>query len=234
MKRQGTAATYLWCNWFCKGEMKVKRVKVVGLGGSLANQSSSLAALRIAVEGAREAGAETEVLDMRELKLPMYVPHAREIADSVKELCESVYAADGLVWSSPLYHGTISGSFKNALDWLELLSDRKPAYLTDKIVGLISTAGGTQGLQAVNTMEFVVRALRGWAVPLVIPIAKAWRVFDEEGHARDAKIDEQLRVLGREVARAAKQFAARPLTTPDAQRVEAQIQPISDEELSAS
>jgi hypothetical protein len=29
--------------------------------------------------------------------------------------------------------------------------------LTDKVVGLISTAGGVQGLQAVNTMEFVVR-----------------------------------------------------------------------------
>jgi len=66
-----------------------------------------------------------------------------------------------MLWSSPLYHGTISGSFKNALDWLQLLGDRQPAYLTDKVIGLISTAGGTQGLQAVNTMEFIVRALRG-------------------------------------------------------------------------
>ena len=45
-----------------------------------------------------------------------------------------------------------SGSFKNALDWLKLLGDRNPPYLTDKVVGLISTAGGMQGLQAVNTM----------------------------------------------------------------------------------
>ena len=73
-----------------------------------------------------------------------------------------------------MYNGTISGSFKNALDWLKLLGDRNPPYLTDKVVGLISTAGGMQGLQAVNTMEFVVRALRGWAVPLV-PIAQAWK-----------------------------------------------------------
>ena len=47
-----------------------------------------------------------------------------------------------------MYNGTISGSFKNALDWLKLLADRKPPYLTDKVVGLISTAGGMQGLQA--------------------------------------------------------------------------------------
>jgi hypothetical protein len=48
---------------------------------------------------------------------------------------------------------------KNALDWLKLLGDRDPPYLTDKVVGLISTAGGVQALQAVNAMEFVVRAL---------------------------------------------------------------------------
>src|SRR5881275_2782234 len=173
-----------------------KEIKVVGLGGSLAAQSSSLAALKIALEGASEAGAQTLLLDIRELNLPMYAPDAGEVSDSVRQLCEAVHSADGLLWSSPLYHGTISGSFKNALDWLQLLSDREPAYLTDKVVGLISTAGGTQGLQAVNTMEFVVRALRGWAVPLVIPIPQAWRVFDSEGHTDDEKIAEQLHALG--------------------------------------
>ncbi len=68
-----------------------------------------------------------------------------------------------------MYHGSVSGSFKNALDWLELLADRDPPYFTNKVVGLISTAGGIQGLQAVNTMEFCVRALRGWRCPWWCP-----------------------------------------------------------------
>jgi FMN reductase len=210
------------------------RMKVVGLGGSLASPSSSLAALRIALEGATELDAETELLDIRELNLPMYVPEMTDVPDSVHKLCRAVHEAHGLLWSSPLYHGTISGSFKNALDWLQLLSDREPAYLTDKVVGLISTAGGTQGLQAVNTMEFIVRALRGWAVPLVIPIPQAWRVFDKEGHTHDDKVVEQLRSLGREVTRAAGRFSSQPLTMPDAQRAEAQVQPISQEEAEGS
>ena len=163
----------------------------------------------------------------------MYAP-SREAPHSVRRLCEAVYEADGLLWSSPLYHGTISGVFKNALDWLELLGERRPAYLTDKVVGLISTAGGTQGLQAVNTMEFIVRALRGWSVPLVIPIPQAWRVFDDEGKVSDPKIAEQLRSLGREVTRAARHFKARVLTTPDAERAEAQVQPISEAEVTSS
>lgn len=211
-----------------------KEIKVVGLGGSLAAQSNSLAALRIALEGAGEAGAVCELLDIKELNLPMYEPDLKDAPESVERLCRTVHSADGLLWSSPLYHGTISGSFKNALDWLQLLSDMEPAYLTDKVVGLISTAGGTQGLQAVNTMEFVVRALRGWAVPLVIPIPQAWRLFDKEGHLRDEKVTEQLHALGHEVTRAARHFAAKVLTTPDVERAESQIQPLNSEEAKAS
>lgn len=32
-----------------------------------------------------------------------------------------------------MYHGTISGAFKNALDWLYLLADRDPPYLTGEV-----------------------------------------------------------------------------------------------------
>jgi|SRR5579875_740544 len=210
------------------------RLTVVGLGGSLCKRSTSLAALKIALEGAAGAGAQTEILDIRSLSLPMYNPEIDHPPDSVMRLCEALYAADGLIWSSPMYNGTISGSFKNALDWLHLLGERNPPYLTDKVIGLISTAGGIQGLQAINTMEFVVRALRGWAVPLVLPIAQAWKAFDGNGAPQDSRLTEQLHTLGREVARAACQFALEPPTAADAVKAEAAITPLSDREAHAS
>lgn len=181
-------------------------IKVIGIGGSLAPNSTSLAALKIALQGAKEAGAEIEVCDIRTLSLPLYDPALQNVPPVAREFADTVACANGLIWSSPLYHGTISGAFKNALDWLQLLAQNEPAYLTDKIIGLISTAGGVQGLQAVNTMEFMVRSLRGWAVPMVIPIPRAWQVFNEQGHSTDPQIDQQLRLLGREVHRAAYQF----------------------------
>ncbi|HSH79981.1 MAG TPA: NAD(P)H-dependent oxidoreductase [Herpetosiphonaceae bacterium] len=192
-----------------------KQITIVGIAGSLATPSRSLAAIHIALQGAAEDGAATRVFDIRALNMPFYLPDAADSPPEIREFCDAVYQADGLIWSSPLYHGTISGAFKNALDWLHLLSDRKPPYLTEKPVGLISTAGGTQGLQAVNTMEFVVRALRGYAVPLVIPIPQAWKVFDERGQSNDPGIDAQLRALGREVVHAAQHFAT-PVTEEEA------------------
>ena len=86
------------------------RLKVVGLGGSLAQHSTSLAALRIALEGAVEAGATIELLDIKALSLPMYDPADKKPPESVVKLCDAIYRADGLIWSSPMYNGTISGS----------------------------------------------------------------------------------------------------------------------------
>jgi FMN reductase len=183
-------------------------VRIVGLGGSLARVSRSRAALQAALVGAERAGAETELLDIRRLDLPLYNPDEPDPTDAAARLVEVSYAADGMLWSSPMYQGTISGAFKNALDWLHVLGERDPPYLHDTVIGLISAAGGTQGLQAINTMEFSVRALRAWAVPYVVPVAAAWRVFDGEGRIHDEGVAHQLETLGAEVVRVAGRFTS--------------------------
>src|SRR5262245_55175729 len=94
------------------------RLTIIGLGGSLAEVSRSRAALQLALQGAAGAGANTTLLDLRELGLPMYNPdNEDEPPESAVRLIETCYGADGMLWSSPMYQGTISGAFKNALDW---------------------------------------------------------------------------------------------------------------------
>lgn len=178
--------------------------RVVALGGSLSERSTSLGALQVAARGAREAGADVDVIAVRDLNLPLYSPGAAP-TEGAQRLVRAIAAADALIWSSPLYHGSVSGSFKNAIDWLQLLVDHDPPYLTDKVVGLISTAGGVQGLQAINTMEFIVRALRGWAVPLVLAVGRSWQIFSDD-EISDEQVRGQLAALGAEVVRAATQF----------------------------
>jgi len=194
----------------------VTTLRVVGLGGSLRATSSSRTALKVSLDGAAEAGAQTELLDLRGLNLPMYDPGSDDVPDPVTRLVETLYTADGVIWSSPLYNGSISGSFKNALDWLILLNNREPPLLTDKVIGLVSVAGGTQGLQAINTMEFIVRALRAWAVPLVVPIPQSWQAFEESGRPASPQIEEPLKTLGGEVVRVSRRIAQKEITDPAA------------------
>jgi len=191
-------------------------IRIAGLGGSLRPASSSRAALKVALNGAADAGATVDLLDLRQLNLPMYNPSSNDVPDSVTRLVEAVYAADGMIWSSPLYQGSISGSFKNAIDWLILLEERELPHLTDKVIGLISVAGGTQGLQAINTMEFIVRALRGWAVPLVVPIPQSWQAFEATGRPANPQIEEPLKTLGGEVVRVTRRIAQKEEADPAA------------------
>lgn len=70
-------------------------IKVVGLGGWLARNSSSLAALRITLEGAQKAGAVTQLLDVRQPNLPMHDPAEKDPPDSVRQFCEAVENSHG-------------------------------------------------------------------------------------------------------------------------------------------
>ena len=185
----------------------VRPVRVVGLGGSLRAASTSLTALKAALEGVAEAGAEVQLISVRDLGLPLYTAEHVPPPDAHR-LAGTAYNADALIWSSPTYHGSVSGSFKNALDWLILLAENEPPYLSNKPIGLISTAGGFQGLQTVNAMDFIARSLRGWSVPLVLPVAQSWQSFDPDGRLKDEAVASQLRKLGAEVVRAARQFQA--------------------------
>jgi FMN reductase len=182
-------------------------ISVLGLGGSLRAASTSRSALEAALDGAAASGADVQLLWLRDLDLPLYsAEHAPPSA--ALEFADAVHACNAMIWSSPTYQGSVSGAFKNALDWLILLGDRTPPYLTNKPVGLVSTAGGVQGLQTVNAMDFIARSLRGWSVPLVMPVPQSWQSFDADGRLIDDAIAAQLRALGAEVARAARQFEA--------------------------
>jgi FMN reductase len=193
--------------------METQRPFIVGLGGSMDPRSTSLAALRVAMDGAAAGGAEVHTFAVHELALPMYVPGAPAPA-AVLELCAAVERCHGMIWSSPLYHGSVSGSFKNALDWLQILGDQRIPYLHDKAIGLVCTAAGMQGLQGINTMEYIVRALRGLAIPFVSAVPRAHKVFDDDGAATDPAVTAQLTKLGSEVARIATQLANGSLHLP--------------------
>ena len=178
--------------------------------------STSLRALEEALRAAEEAGATTELLDLRELVLPMYEPgkSLEEYGEGVERLVESMRGADAMIWSTAAYHGTLAGVTKNALDFAQFLARDERPYLQDRVVGLIATAGGSMAaVNAANAMTNVVHALRGVAAPLSVPVSQSWRAFDEEGNLRDDTVAGRLESLGRLVVEMAKKLA------PDAGRL---------------
>ena len=188
-----------------------RRLRVVGIGGTLREGSTSLGALRRALGATEEAGAETELLDLRELGLPMYEPGRplEDHGDDVRGFVEAMREADGLLLSTAAYHGTLAGVAKNALDFAQFLGGDERPYFDGKVVGLISTAGGDQAATNANgAMVHSVHALRGVVAPLMVTIPKTWQRSDERGNITDDGYGKRLDKLGRLVVELAEKIGA--------------------------
>ena len=178
---------------------------VVALGGTLRPGSSTEKALTVALQGAAAAGARTYLIAGPELEMPLYAPDRPERTERAQHLIGELRKAHGVIIGSPGYHGAISGLVKNALDYTEDMRSDAAPYLHARPVGAVATGAGWQG--AVNTLtalRSIVHALRGWNTPMGVAINTAEPVFDADGRCLDAKIDEMLRLMGREVATAAR------------------------------
>ncbi len=193
-------------------------VRILGLGGGLREGSYSLAALHEALDATAAAGAETRLLDLNDLPLPLYRPdfaspadYGPEAGERIERLLEAARWADGLLWASPAYHGAISGAVKNALDYLQFLARDEPSYLYGKTVGAISAGGGaTAPVNAVNQLGQIAHALRAQVVPLTVPITAAYRAFGG-GRVTDPQVRGRLETLGKELVALAATAAERRL-----------------------
>jgi FMN reductase len=175
-------------------------VNVLGIGGSLRADSQSERALRLALEGAAQAGAKTTLYSGADLVLPFYDPAEPARSPGAVRLVEELRAADGVVLVSPGYHGTLSGLVKNALDYIEDLRDDERPYLDGRAVGCVATAQGWQAaVTTLTSLRSIVHALRGWPTPLGAAVNSAQVEFGEHGECTDPKVTTMLRTIGLQV-----------------------------------
>ena len=173
--------------------------------------SACLDALRRALSAAQRAGAETGILGLKELDLPMYEPGRplEDYGENVRRFVGALRGADALLVSAAAYRGTLAGVTKNALDFARFLARDERPYLQDGVVGLIATAGGEMaGANATGAMVDTVHALRSPAAPLAVAIAQARRRADENGEITDERYGGRLDALGRLVVETAGRRAA--------------------------
>jgi FMN reductase len=184
------------------------KLSIVGLGGSLRPKSSSATALEIALRFLAEKGHDTTPLLLSELRLPGFetCEKLQDYPVSVQMMLNQIRSADAMIFSTPVYHGTLSGEIKNAMDFLEYLADDPKPYLTGKVIGLISTSGGSPGINAINTMDYVSRALHGWVCPTTVAIPNSYRQFDESGNLHDEKLRARILQMAHELEFAALRF----------------------------
>lgn len=178
------------------------RPRVVAVGGSLSESSSTQKALQLLLDHAAKAGCETCLITGPALNLPFYNGLSAGRTEGARHLVEQLRSADGIFIGSPVYHGSISGVVKNALDYAEDLRNDARAYLSGRAVGVLATGGGWQGcVGTLGALRDVVHALRGWNTPFGVPINTQGPspVFSADGRCLDDLIQRQLTMLAEQV-----------------------------------
>ena len=174
------------------------KILVVGLSGSLRRGSYTRRAVETALDGAREVGAETALLDLAEYGLVFCngSTDAGAYPEGVGKLRQQVRAAQGIILGTPEYHGGFSGVLKNALDLMGF------EEFEGKMLGLVGVSGGRMGaIDALNTLRNIGRTLHSWVVPEQASIPQASGAFDDAGKLKSESTRNRVMDVGRQVAR---------------------------------
>ncbi|HVG35548.1 MAG TPA: NADPH-dependent FMN reductase [Pyrinomonadaceae bacterium] len=164
-------------------------IKILGVIGSMREDSHSAQALAIVLKAASEQGAQTRVLDLREVDLPIYRPQGQTETDGMREANEAVEWADAFILASPDYHGSMSGAIKNFLDyyWSEF-AGKVFSYLC---------ASHEKGLTVMDQMRTAVRQCYGWSLPYGVSF-HGGEDFTAEGEVKNERLAHRLRMLARD------------------------------------
>jgi chromate reductase, NAD(P)H dehydrogenase (quinone) len=152
---------------------------------------------------------DVHCLDFKAYSLPMYdgdLEQTQGVPETAKTLAALLAGADGVILCAPEYNGGISGSLKNALDWMSRLKPQpfsgKPYLLTGASPGVL---GAVRGLWHTRVPFEAVGAL---VYPDMHGLGAAHTAFNADGGFADEKRAQQVaQLLEKFTAFTAKQTA---------------------------
>jgi len=137
-------------------------LRVLGVGSSMRQDSFSTETLKIILNKVTKNGGDTRLLNLYSNPLPMYTAEYNEKLSGIKHAVELVNWADAIVLATPDYHGSMSGSLKNFLDYFW-------AEFAGKTFGYLCSSH-EKGLTVMDQMRTAIRQCYGWSLPYGISI----------------------------------------------------------------
>jgi NAD(P)H-dependent FMN reductase len=176
-------------------------VNVLGVAGSMRQQSYSTRTLKIVLEEAKKYASEPYMLELRKINLPLYDPS--EITSDepssnnnnnrnnvLERITTALRWADAFVLASPDYHGSMSGGMKNFLDYFwEDFAGKTFGYIV---------ASHEKGLTVADQMRTAVRQCYGWSMPYNISI-NGEKDFDSKGNLVNSALAKRIKMLARDL-----------------------------------
>ncbi|MGI0008244.1 MAG: NADPH-dependent FMN reductase, partial [Nitrosopumilaceae archaeon] len=153
--------------------------KILAFAGSTRTDSFNKKLIKIATNGARDAGAEVTVIDLHDFPMPVYDGDLEQrdgLPATARKLKDLMLSHQGFLISSPEYNSSISGVLKNTIDWTSRQSQGEIplACFKNKVAGLMSASpGGLGGLRGLVHVRAILENIGVLVIPEQIAVAKA-------------------------------------------------------------
>ncbi|CAN5344848.1 NAD(P)H-dependent oxidoreductase [soil metagenome] len=185
--------------------------KILAVAGSYREHSYNRRVLNIAIEGAREAGGDVTLIDLRDFPFAVYNaddidkngfdPDASRLQDVIAE-------HEAFLIASPEYNGGIPGGFKNAIDWASRQSDKYKTneVFKSKTAAMITASPGSfGGLRCIGQLRGVLTQLGLTVLASEIAVSFVSQKFDGDGtEMTDEKMQSLLKNHGANLVKALK------------------------------
>lgn len=181
--------------------------KILAFAGSTRAGSFNKKLVKIAAAGAKEAGADVTVIDLRDYPMPLYDEDLEKkdgLPSSTLKLKELMSSHHGFLISSPEYNSSISGVLKNTIDWTSRHGDDESTMscFKDKVAGIMSASpGGLGGLRGLVHVRAILGNMGVLVIPTQVAVSKAHEAFDSDGAIKDQKQDQQVKKIGASLAK---------------------------------
>jgi len=191
--------------------------KILAFAGSTRTESFNKKLIKIAAQGARSAGAEVSLIDLRDYPMPLYdgdLETKDGLPENAKKFKQLLLANDGLLISSPEYNSSFSGVLKNAIDWASRREkDDEPPLVcfTNKVAILMSASpGALGGLRGLVQLRMTLSNIRVLVLPEQIAVSKANEAFNPDGSLKDSKQQASIEKLGEALAATLQKLKSQP------------------------
>jgi len=173
--------------------------KILALAGALRKESFNKKLIRVAAEQARAAGGDVTLIDLADYRMPVYdgdMEASEGVPEPARKLRGVFLEHQALLIASPEYNSSVSGAFKNVIDWISRPDQghANTAAFQGKVAGIMSASmGGLGGLRGLVHLRSILGNVGVIVLPEQATLPQAQAAFDDAGQLKDPKKLEEVK-----------------------------------------
>jgi chromate reductase len=180
-------------------------IRILAFAGSARKDSYNKIILKIAVQGAIDAGAKVTLLDLADLPLPLMDEDLEKqsgIPANALKFKQLLKEHDGFLIASPEHNSAYSALLKNTIDWASRRAEgEKPLEgFSHKVAGIMAASpGALGGLRGLVPLRMLLENIGVMVLPNQKAVAKVSALLTETGIIDDEQTIAGLKRIGKEL-----------------------------------